>query len=161
MFSTFLMCIRCFRSYGARFTDKDIFFAKHLQNIVTAIIVLLNVMKNIYDIITNNSFSMICFCLFSWYCRMCMLIIDGLFTHYINDIYLRFRELNNIAIQHLRENLSISYIDFIANSNSFNNNSAVIIKIHSIQHVHHGLYILMTKVIYVICNLLIINIITL
>lgn len=137
-----------FRFYGARFTEKDIFLAKHLQDIVTAIIVLLDVMKTVYDIITDNSFSVICFCLFNWYCKMCMLIIDGLFTHYINDIYLRCRELNKITIQHLKENLSVSYIDFTANS--FNKcNSAAITKIRSIQHIHHGLYILATKVIYI------------
>lgn len=87
---------------------------------------------------------------------MCIVIIDGLFTHYINDIYLRFRELNKITVQHSRENLIISYIDFTASSNSFNaDNNVVIIKIRSIQHIHHGLYILATKVIYVIYNLLI------
>lgn len=137
-----------FRSYGARFTDKDIFLMKHLQDTVIAIIVFLDVMKNIYDIIDAYSFQVICFSLYTWYCRMCIIIMDGLFSHHINDIYLRFRELNKITKQHSRENLSVSYIDFTASSNLFNKcNNAVIIKIRSIQYIHHGLYILATKVI--------------
>lgn len=137
-----------FRSYGARFTDKDIFLIKHLQNIVAAVMTLLDLMKSFYDIMMDNSYQEICLRFFYWYGRMCILIMDGLFSHQINDIYLRFRELNKITIQHSRENLSISHIDFTASSNSFNKcNNPVITKIRSIQHIHHGLYILATKVI--------------
>lgn len=76
----------------------------------------------------------------------------------MNDIYLRFRELNKITIQHSRENLSVSYIDFTASSNSFNkSNSTVITKIRLIQHIHHGLYILATKVIYVTLSIIYID----
>lgn len=137
-----------FRSYGVRFTDKDIFFAKHLQDIVIAIIVFLDVMNSIYNIIDNfNSFQRIYYLLFSWYYRMCNIIINGLFGHYINDIYLRFREMNKIMTQHSRENLSVSYTDFTASSNLFNKCNNAIIKIRSIQYIHHGLYILAIKVI--------------
>ncbi|XP_011874660.1 PREDICTED: uncharacterized protein LOC105565789 isoform X2 [Vollenhovia emeryi] len=133
-------------SYGARFTDRDIFFAKHLQDIAVAIIILLDVAENIFNIIADYSFQMICTCFFNWYTRTYVTMIDGLFSHHMNDIYLRFRELNKITIQHSRENLSVSYIDFTASSNLFNKRSnAVVTKIRSIQHIHHGLYILATK----------------
>ncbi|XP_011874659.1 PREDICTED: putative gustatory receptor 28b isoform X1 [Vollenhovia emeryi] len=134
-------------SYGARFTDRDIFFAKHLQDIAVAIIILLDVAENIFNIIADYSFQMICTCFFNWYTRTYVTMIDGLFSHHMNDIYLRFRELNKITIQHSRENLSVSYIDFTASSNLFNKRSnAVVTKIRSIQHIHHGLYILATKI---------------
>ncbi|XP_071644455.1 uncharacterized protein [Temnothorax longispinosus] len=134
-------------SYGARFTNNDIFLA-HLQDIVTAKIALLDTMKTLYDIIAySNLFKDIPFTMFNWYCRMCILITNGLFSHHIYDIYLRSRELNKIAVQHSRENLSVSYVDFTTSSSLLFNkcNNAVITKFRSIQYVHHELYILATK----------------
>ncbi|XP_071644454.1 uncharacterized protein [Temnothorax longispinosus] len=135
-------------SYGARFTNNDIFLA-HLQDIVTAKIALLDTMKTLYDIIAySNLFKDIPFTMFNWYCRMCILITNGLFSHHIYDIYLRSRELNKIAVQHSRENLSVSYVDFTTSSSLLFNkcNNAVITKFRSIQYVHHELYILATKI---------------
>ncbi|XP_025073077.1 putative gustatory receptor 28b [Pogonomyrmex barbatus] len=135
-----------FESYGAKFSDEDIFFTKYIQDIATAIITLFVIMENAYDIITNNSFQLICFFLHDWYFLLYELVMSGLFAHYINDIYLRFRKLNKIAIKYSRENLSISCIGFSTNSNSFNKcDSTVIIKIRLLQHIHHELYILATK----------------
>ncbi|XP_029680235.1 uncharacterized protein LOC115245881 isoform X3 [Formica exsecta] len=135
-----------FESYGARFSKKDIFLA-HLQDAAIMIVALFIMIKYAYDIITNNSYQLIYYYLQSWYCIVCLLFMDGLFTHYINDIFLRFRELNKIAIQHSRENLWISYVDFIANLNMCNKcNYTVITKLRLIQHIHHGLYILATKI---------------
>lgn len=135
-----------FRSYGAKFSKKDIFLA-HLQDAVIMIVTLLVMMKYVYNIIVNNSYQLICYFLQSWYSIVCLLFIDGLFTHYINDIYLRFRELNKIAIQRSKENLSILYVDFIANLNICNEYSCTVVtKIRLIQHIHHELYILAIKV---------------
>ncbi|XP_071562309.1 uncharacterized protein [Temnothorax nylanderi] len=135
--------------YGARFTNKDIFLA-HLQDIATAIIALLEVMKTFYNIITDDDKRLghICLAVINWYCRMCILITNGLFSHHIYDIYLRSRELNKIAVQHSKETLSISYINSTTSSNLLFNkcNNAVITKFRSIQHIHHGLYILATKI---------------
>lgn len=112
------------------------------------IVALLVMMNYAYDIIAYNSYQLIYYSLQSWYSIVCLLFMDGLFTHYINDIYLRFRELNKIAIQHSRENLWISYVDFIANLNMCNKcNYTVITKLRLIQHIHHSLYILATKVV--------------
>jgi len=111
------------------------------------IVALLVMMKYAYDIIATNSYQLICYFLQSWYSILCLLFMDGLFTHYINDMYLRFRELNKIAIQRSKENLSIIYVDFIANLNMCNEYSCTVVtKIRLIQHIHHGLYILATKV---------------
>ncbi|XP_050447810.1 gustatory receptor 68a-like [Cataglyphis hispanica] len=135
-----------FESYGARFSEKDIFFA-YLQDAAIMIVALLVMMKYAYDIIAYNSYQLIYYSLQSWYSIVCLLFMDGLFTHYINDIYLRFRELNKIAIQHSRENLWISYVDFIANLNMCNKcNYTLIAKLRLIQHIHHNLYILATKI---------------
>ncbi|XP_029680234.1 putative gustatory receptor 28b isoform X2 [Formica exsecta] len=112
-----------FESYGARFSKKDIFLA-HLQDAAIMIVALFIMIKYAYDIITNNSYQLIYYYLQSW-----------------------FRELNKIAIQHSRENLWISYVDFIANLNMCNKcNYTVITKLRLIQHIHHGLYILATKI---------------
>ncbi|RLU16840.1 hypothetical protein DMN91_010908 [Ooceraea biroi] len=103
-------------------------------------------MKYIYDIILNNSFQLIYFSLRSWYTIVCWLIMDGIFAHCVNDIYLRLRELNKIAIQYSKEKLSVSSVDFTTNSNAFNkHNDVVVIGIRLIQHIHHGLYVLSTK----------------
>ncbi|XP_072750561.1 uncharacterized protein [Anoplolepis gracilipes] len=137
-----------FELYGARFSKKDIFCA-HLQDATIIIVALLAMMKYVYDIIVNNSYQLICYFLQSWYSIVCLLFMDGLFIHYVNDIYLRFHELNKIAIQHPRENLSISYVNFIANLNIIQCNKynyTVITKIRLIQHIHHTLYILATKI---------------
>ncbi|XP_029162192.1 uncharacterized protein LOC114933783 [Nylanderia fulva] len=135
-----------FESYGAQISKKDIFFAEYLQDAVIMIVAFFAIMKYAYDIIVNNSYELIYYSLQSWYSMVCLLFIDGLFTHYVNNIYLRFRELNKIAI-HSKENLSISYIDFTTNLNIFNKCScAIITKICLIQHIHHGLYVLAIKV---------------
>ncbi|XP_012224576.1 putative gustatory receptor 28a [Linepithema humile] len=135
-------------SYGARFSDKDIFLAKHLQDAGTATAILFVVMKYTYDIIINNSFQSICYSVRSWYPIVCLLIMDGLFTHCINDMYLRFRELNKIAIQHSKEKaLSVSCVDLATNSNTFVEcNTALITKIRAIRYIHHELYVLATKI---------------
>lgn len=140
---------RYFRLYGARFSDKDIFLAKYLQDAAIAIITLLVLMKHVYDIIATNSFQLIYYSLRSWYTIVCLLFMDGLFAHYVNDIYLRLRELNKILIEHTKkENLSISYIDFITKSNMFKKkrNNVLITKLRSIQYIHHRLHVLATKV---------------
>lgn len=74
--------------------------------------------------------------------------MDGLFTHYINDIYLRFRELNKIAEQHWREELSIAYIHHFTVVNWVDKprKDGIFSKIRSIQRVHHKLFILAAKV---------------
>ncbi|XP_026829719.1 putative gustatory receptor 28b isoform X2 [Ooceraea biroi] len=134
-------------SYGARISKKDIFLLQYLQDAVTATVALLVAMKYIYDIILNNSFQLIYFSLRSWYTIVCWLIMDGIFAHCVNDIYLRLRELNKIAIQYSKEKLSVSSVDFTTNSNAFNkHNDVVVIGIRLIQHIHHGLYVLSTKV---------------
>ncbi|XP_026829720.1 uncharacterized protein LOC105274656 isoform X3 [Ooceraea biroi] len=133
-------------SYGARISKKDIFLLQYLQDAVTATVALLVAMKYIYDIILNNSFQLIYFSLRSWYTIVCWLIMDGIFAHCVNDIYLRLRELNKIAIQYSKEKLSVSSVDFTTNSNAFNkHNDVVVIGIRLIQHIHHGLYVLSTK----------------
>ncbi|XP_025261909.1 putative gustatory receptor 28a [Camponotus floridanus] len=135
-----------FELYGVKFSKKDIFLA-HLQDAAIMIVALLVMMKYAYDIIATNSYQLICYFLQSWYSIVCLLFMDGLFTHYINDMYLRFRELNKIAIQRSKENLSIIYVDFIANLNMCNEYSCTVVtKIRLIQHIHHGLYILATKI---------------
>jgi len=139
--------IRIFRSYGARFSDKDIFFAKYLQDAATATAILLVLMKYVYDIILDNSFPSICYSVHSWYPIVCLLIMDGLFAHYVNDVYLRFRELNKIAIRCSKEIPSVSCIDLATNSNMFVRcNSVPVTKIHFIRYIHHELYVLATKV---------------
>ncbi|XP_020295684.1 putative gustatory receptor 28b [Pseudomyrmex gracilis] len=135
--------------YGARFSDKDIFFAKYLQDAAIAIITLLVLIKHAYDIIASNSFQLIYYSLRSWYPIVCLLFMDGLFAHYVNDIYLRLRELNKIVIEHTKkENLSVSYIDFITDSNILKKkwNNVLITKLRSIQYIHHRLHVLATKV---------------
>ncbi|KAL0115073.1 hypothetical protein PUN28_010568 [Cardiocondyla obscurior] len=133
--------------YGARFTAKDIFIIKYLQNIGAAVIMLLDIALNVHTVYWNSTFEITSFCLFNFYCRMCMLVMDGLFSHHINNIYLRFRELNKITIQHSRDNLSVSCIDFDVSANLGNKyNNAVVTKIRSIQHLHHRLYILAKKI---------------
>jgi hypothetical protein len=99
--------------------------------------------------------------LHSWYSIVCLLILDGLFIHCVNNIYLRFRELNKIAIQHSKEKTLISCVDITTNLNTFNkHNNTIIMKIHLIQRIHHELYILATKVFilyYLYYNLFIID----
>lgn len=136
-----------FRSYGARFSDKDIFLAKYLQDAAIAVGTLLVTMKFAYDVVVNNSFLTMCASIRSIYSVVCWFIMDGLFAHYVNDMYLRFRELNKIAIQHSKEILSVSCIDLATNSNTFIKcNNALITKIRAIRYIHHELYVLTTKV---------------
>lgn len=110
---------------------------------------LLVTMRYTYDTIGNYSFDSICYSLHSCYSVLCLLIMDGLFAHCVNDIYLRFRELNEIAIRHSREKTTLlSLIDRETSiTGNFNaRNDATLRKIRSIQHIHHELYVLATKV---------------
>lgn len=107
---------------------------------------LLITMKCSYLVVVYNSIELIWYAIRSWYPMICLLIMDGLFCHYVNDIYLRFHELNKIAMQHSKETLSVSYIDFATIDTYNKRNNLVISKIRSIQHIHHALFVLAMKV---------------
>ncbi|XP_032665058.1 gustatory receptor for sugar taste 43a-like isoform X2 [Odontomachus brunneus] len=133
-------------SYGAQFSDKDIFIMKHLQDAVTVTLSLFFTMKCSYERITSNSTELIWLSIHTWYSVICLLVIDGLLSHYVNDIYLRFRELNKIAAQHSKDKLLVSYINFTTADAYDKRNDLVISKIRSIQHIHYTLTVLAMKV---------------
>lgn len=119
---------------------------KHLQDAVMLAISLFITMKYSYERIANNSTELIWLSIHNWYSVVCLLVMDGLLSHYVNDIYLRFRELNKIATQHSKDKLSVSYINFTTADAYNKRNSLVISKIRSIQHIHHTLTVLTMKV---------------
>lgn len=139
-----------FRSYGARASGKDIVFVQYLQNAIIMAGVLFTGMRFIYQkFFSNEPVKPIWVFVHFFYTINYSIIIDGLFLHYVNDVYLRYRELNKIAEQHWREELSVAYIHFTATNrgNAFNERKdTVVTKIRSIQHIHHRLYIVAKKV---------------
>lgn len=119
---------------------------KHLQDAIIVPLSLFTMMNYFHEIIANNSIDSISLSILNSYSVISLLVIDGLFCHYVNDIYLRFKELNKIAIQHSKDKLLIFYVDFTAAGRYDKRNDFVSSKLRSIQHIHHILTVLAIKV---------------
>ncbi|XP_014477032.1 PREDICTED: uncharacterized protein LOC106745697 [Dinoponera quadriceps] len=133
-------------SYGAQFSNKDIFIAKNLQDGVIISYWFLIVILFSQAAIVHKSIYIMWYTFRAIYLCVSMLLTFGLFSHYVNDIYLRFRELNKIAMRHSEEKLTVSYIEFTTAGVYDKHDGLVNSKIRSIQHIHHTLFVLAKKV---------------